>query len=152
MSWRIGSIYCHMIGRKLRLLIGSDQWLVRCWRICSSLRTRGPWWAESSLGWDYRLENNHSKIWLRGPAYVETASPTNQQNQWKNDVIMECSLSDKFYPTKYDQNHTCTAVNASAPGLFSFNWWLVGDAVFTYGGPLNKLTCNKLSSKYSEPA
>ncbi len=29
---------------------------------------------------------------LRGPAYVKTASPTIHQNQWKNDVILDCSF------------------------------------------------------------
>ncbi len=33
---------------------------------------------------------------LRGPAYVKTASPTNHQNQWKNDVILDCSLSKSY--------------------------------------------------------
>ena len=34
---------------------------------------------------------------LRGPAYVKTESPTIQQNQWKNDVILDCSLSKPFH-------------------------------------------------------
>ncbi len=39
-------------------------------------------------------------VTLRGPAYLKTAFPTNHQNLWKNDVILDCSLSKPYMQSK----------------------------------------------------
>ncbi len=53
----------------------------------------GKWWGE----W-HNIASCISLmgLCLRGPAYVKTAFLTNHQNQWKNDVILDCSLSKPY--------------------------------------------------------
>ncbi len=45
----------------------------------------------------------------RGPVYVKSASPTKNQNQWTNDVFLDCSLSKPYMKSKL---------------MMFFRWWV----------------------------
>ncbi len=78
---------------------------------------------------------------LRGPAYVKTASPTNHQNQWKNDVILDCSLSKPYMKSKLIISSDCIYGfdRLKSRKIALFHWFppLTWVTIFTRLGPLN---------------